>query len=652
MSESSVRRSRKELSSLVSTVETYDDLLAHSVTFLAESLECSILGALDIHGRSYRFRYDPQSKEGTFSVTSDIQLEAGSLVTKDGTLLSLPCFWDTTKQVTVNNYLKMLAREGVNIFAAVPIFIDDAVIGWLESTSRTEGREWLPAEQVLLKEATNLIGSFTQKISGVSGMKRKQTLGVSEELTKENRGVALLDEAPWVIFDILKDGTVEYVSAKVSVIMGISSEAVRSETIFESLEKILIDVYKAEAFRKLQKVIDAEETKAEFFAEIRNPTTGDTRQFQFQAEAGRPGSGRIVLVLTDVSRNRMYRDKLDEAKLRSMRLVEYGNLIIIRTDLQLRIADVLGDTSRILGIPPERLLHDKDIWNQFLEFEDFRSLARTIQNMGKSPHELSQEVRVINQKTKAVHWLLLTAVPLYSSQGDFIGWEGFGLDVTEKRQTELELIQQSRRIQALYEVSSQIDVDMDPAFVALRGLRSMMGATGSDSGFCALYDRRLQSLELVATHGCSQEYVDSLSRIMGKKNLVRRVVEDKRGFFTNNMQKLSSARYGLAEKEGIRSAIFMPLICEDPNEGTTVIGCLQLACKKARQFTQEDFDLVQAAAAQIALVIRQAEYYESEKREANSLAILYRLTHTLAKTHSPEEVVEKTFSAVQEQTNR
>ena len=650
MSEGTSRHSSKELSNLVGGMQSTDDLLAHSVTYLAKSLQVEITGALFTAVGDVTFTYDPEASEGHAGCNTDLFLEAGKLVTQDGTLLSLPCFWDSGKQVTVNNYLKALARDGVMLFSVVPIFVEDELCGWIECRSSDPNRFWQPAEQVLLKEAANVVGAVTQKISSRRALKSGEALPEPGAFVPVDRkGEVHIDDAPWIIFDILQDGTVEYVSAKVEEIMGLPIDTVRHQSIFQSLEDIFIDVYKAEAFRKLKKVFDGAARKVEFFAEVRNPVTRETRQVQFQAESGKPGTGRTVVVLTDVSQNRMYRDKLDEAKLRSMRLVEYGNLVIIRTDLQLRIVDVLGDTNGILGIPAERLLHDKDIWNRFLEFEDFRNLARTIQGMADSPHELSQEIRVINQRTNSIHWLLLTAVPLYSSAGAFIGWEGFGLDITEKRQTELELIRQSRRIEALYEVSRNVAVNMDPAFVALRSLRSLMRATNSESGFCSLYDRRTESLELVATQGCSQAYVDSLQRIMSKKNLIRRVIQDKRGFFTNNMQKLSSARYGLASREGIKSAIFMPLIYEDPDEGAVVVGCLQLACKKARQFTQEDFDLVSAAAGQIALIIRQAEYYEAEKHEADSLAVLYRLSHALAKTHGPEEVADKTFSAVQEE---
>lgn len=652
MTGKSVSRSGKELSSMIGGVQNLEDLLAHSIAFLAQRLHLRVIGAFLLNNDLIRFQYDPAANQGSFDNTSDLHIEAGRLVASDGTLLSLPCFWDSGKQVTLNNYLKLRAREGVTLFAVIPIFIDEQPVGWIECRWREEGRKWQPAEQVLLKESANLLGVFAQKITQQT--KHKNNAPQQNSLTPPSerelaKNQTVLDDAPWVIFDILEDGSVEYVSAKVEEIIGLSPRAIRSESIFDILGTILIDVYKTEAFRKLRKVFDGRDKKSEFFAEVLNPVSKKTRQFQFQAEAGRPGSGRTVLVVTDVSRNRMYRDKLDEAKLRSMRLVEYGNLIIIRTDLQLRIVDVLGDTNRILGIATDRLLHDKEIWNKFLEFEDFRSLARTIQNMGSKPHELSQEIRVINQKTNAVHWLLLNAVPLYSSQGNFIGWEGFGLDITDKRQTELELIRQSRRIEALYEVSRNVEVNMDPAFVALRGLRSLIRATGSDSGFCTLFDRRTSSLELVATQGCSQEYVDAIARILNKKNLIQRVIDDKKGFFTNNMQKLSAARYGLAAAEGIKSAIFMPLMYEDLSEGPVVVGCLQLACKKARQFTQEDFDLVQAAAGQIALIIRQAEYYEAEKREASSLAVLYRLSHSLTKTHSPQEVAEKTFAAIQDE---
>lgn len=93
----------------------------------------------------------------------------------------------------------------------------------------------------------------------------------------------------------------------------------------------------------------------------------------------------------------------------------------------------------------------------------------------------------------------------------------------------------------------------------------------------------------------------------------------------------------------------MPQISQDSRGGKQALGAMVLFRRGEGKFSQLDFDLVEAASSQIALVARQAEYYASEKRQANSLAALYRLSHELSKVLTPREVAEHAIPIIQEE---
>lgn len=336
------------------------------------------------------------------------------------------------------------------------------------------------------------------------------------------------------------------------------------------------------------------------------------------------------------------RAELSELRAQYQRIVDYGNLLIVRTNAQLELVAIQGNTLDVLGVTSEALLNDSGVWSKFLHSPDFRELGRKVRRMKNHPADLNEEIRVVNQRTSEVRWLVVRALPLVAEDGAFLGWEGFGLDVTERHRAREELLEQGRRIEALYEVARALQVNLDPAVVTLKGLRALITATGSDCGFACFYDQEQQTLELVSAEGLSPSYVEEVSKILNGPTLVRYAVENKEGLLINNIQKDTRAAVDIARKEGLRSTIVMPLMLKDE-----VQGVLVLFCRKANRYGDADFDLVSAAASQVCLAIRQAESYLAEKRQVSALAALYRLSHELAKHTSPREVAEHAFPIIQ-----
>lgn len=329
---------------------------------------------------------------------------------------------------------------------------------------------------------------------------------------------------------------------------------------------------------------------------------------------------------------------------RSHPLIRHGDLIIVKVDPHLVITEIQGDTVEILGVEGQELLGDSSIWAEFVHAEDLRRLLRIVRSRENSPVEISEELRLVNRKTLEVRCFLIKAVPLISDGGVFEGWEAFGLDITDKKQTEEELLSQSRRIEALYEVSRSLQVDVDPAQVALKGLRALISATNSNCGFACFYERDSRRIEIVAAQGLSEKYLEAAPRIVNEEKLMRTAIESGSGIILENLQRDPRANQDLARIENLKSVIIMPLSFEG-----TALGAIALFCRRPGRYSDADFDLVQAASSQIALAARQAELYAAEKRQAESLSALYRLTHELSRFSSPGELVEHAFPIIQKE---
>lgn len=324
------------------------------------------------------------------------------------------------------------------------------------------------------------------------------------------------------------------------------------------------------------------------------------------------------------------------------RIAQYGDLLIVRADAAMRVTDVIGDTVRMLGVTRDELVRDPLVWKKIAHASDLRRVLLHVRRGG--PGELREEIRITHQKSGSRHHLLVKGIPIFSQEGVVLGWEGFGVDFTDREEAEERLRAQGRRIEALYEVARSLELNLDPGVVALKGLRALIKATGSHCGFICLSDAQGASLEIAASEGLSTDYIEQLGKVISERTLARYVVEQREGMVLDDIQNDPRAKVELAEREGLRAAMFMPLLFEE-----LVLGVVVLFRRDQSQYTKDDFDLVSAACSQIALAARQAELYAAEKRQSSSFSALYRLSHELAKQVSIKEVAEQAFPAIQEE---
>lgn len=348
--------------------------------------------------------------------------------------------------------------------------------------------------------------------------------------------------------------------------------------------------------------------------------------------AGVPASGRRSHVTSE------------EARGQYSRMAQYGNLLIIITDAQFSITEVFGDAESVLGISAAEMKNNARIWERIIDPRDQVALHRRILRLRLERSELREEVRAVHQKTGEVRWVMLRAVPQFSANGGFLGWEGFGIDITERRGAQEQLASQSARVEALFEVARSLQGQTDPALVLLRGLRALLTATGSVCGYGCFYHREVDELELVAVHGLSEKYIDSMDGVLKGPSLLRETIARKKGRMLANIQEEPRAHTTVAKIENLQSTILMPLIADDE-----VYGALVIFTRERGSYSSEDFELVSAAATQIALAVRQTYMFDAERQQSQALSALYRISHELAKYRTPREIAEHAFPILQQE---
>ncbi len=357
----------------------------------------------------------------------------------------------------------------------------------------------------------------------------------------------------------------------------------------------------------------------------------------------RLASDLVIPATPQLKREQANITTLERERERYARLAEYGNLIIVRTDSALRWTEVVGSTEKILGVSAEELLTSPEAWSRVIHPADLRRLLIKVRRFRDTHFQVSDEVRVKKPGSNEIRWLLLKGVPLFSPDGShFLGWEGFGLDITEKRIAEEQLVSERRRIEALYEVARALEVSLGPDEVGERGLRALIDATGSDAGYTCFFDSASARIDVVATIGLSSEFKKLVQQHLQGEAIVRRSIKERQAILIGDVQTEPGAAKDIVIREQVHGALVAPCLSEDQ-----VIGAVVLYSRRINKFSYSDLDLASAAASQIGLAARQARAYAHEKRQASALSALYELTHETSKHLTPRDVVQSAFPIMQ-----
>ena len=340
----------------------------------------------------------------------------------------------------------------------------------------------------------------------------------------------------------------------------------------------------------------------------------------------------------------LYRRRLLEAREQYGRLLEFGNLLIVQTDQKGVVTSVVGDTEKIFGVSAGELIADIGVWERFVPAKDFRLLLSLVRNGIEQKQQLKEEIRIVNQKTREVKRLLIHGRPLFASSDEFLGWEGYAVDITEKHRVQEDAEAQRKRLAALYDISQSLSVSMDPSVLLLKGLRSMMRATNADCGLAVSFDSAQDRLEVVATEGLSSGDLIDINREIPREALFRSVIAGRKAMMVSGDTVVGAgvARTMINEMKG---AVFAPLVSDDQ-----VKGIIALYARKASRFSAQDLDVAEVASKQVATILRQAEFYQTERRTSDVLAFLYRLSHVVSQCLTPQEIAESAFPIIQEET--
>lgn len=291
-----------------------------------------------------------------------------------------------------------------------------------------------------------------------------------------------------------------------------------------------------------------------------------------------------------------------------------------------------------LGLESEQILSAQSTKLVNLVHPDDREkLNELLEEAGEKLEAFEVEFRAVNGLTGDTHWML--------AKFKFVDdqWLGFASDNTVRKNALQVVESQSRKIRALYTVSSAIRGYVDPANIASRGLAALCEASRADAGLC-FSSRDGEKLSLIAQHGFSHEAATSLVSDKESLGLANYVINNSQPLVVSDLEEDSRAGSMVFESEGFLSAVLVPICVE-----SETIGCLALFSRERSRFQGSDVMLVSAAANQIGLAERQATLFSAFRRQTKILSALYRMSHELRHNEGLDALFNKAFSILQEE---
>lgn len=527
---------------------------------------------------------------------------------------------------------------GVRAFIAQPLICEDECYGTLISYSALVENTW-----------TESLNEDLVEIRDFLSLALKQSLETRARSSSESlyRRVAEHSKSNLVHFDPL--GKVILVNPRFQELTGLLLSDVRGKIYTTLLELIVVPADLSNVLKSYREVFSGGSTQGSIEYRIRHTQSNEIHWVLDQLQLLHGEEGEIVgyeSFAFNITGKYEAEEKLRRSEARYRRLVEHSDAVIFHTDRNHAISFISRRTLDFFGVSPEDFVAgDPVYWYELVHPEDRPRIQAVVQVTNDSLAPFDEEFRVINHVTGKVRWLFARLVPVRSNEGDVEGWDGFGIDITVRKESQEALLHQSKKIRALYTVSAAIRGFLDPPNIASRGLSALCDATGADAGVCYVVDSGSNAqLQLVAHHGFTEDFHAAIARTTSLPNLARYVSHHGQSVVISDMRNDPRAGKTLAEEYRMLSAVLVPIAVEDETLGT-----LGLFSKELSSFDGGDVMLVSAAANQIGLAARQANLFTAYRRQTSQLSALYRISHELSRNLSLDEMFSQAFTIIQDE---
>lgn len=311
----------------------------------------------------------------------------------------------------------------------------------------------------------------------------------------------------------------------------------------------------------------------------------------------------VVHVLKDISDR-----KRAEEKYRTLvSNVQEG--VFISTP-QGRFLDFNDAFLRISGYSTREELMNLDVARMFANPADRERLKKLLADHGSVTdfefdiRRKDGESRTVTESSNAVR----------DSAGNVTAYQGFLLDITERKRAEHEIRRRNRELLVLNSISTTLNESMDLSDSLHRTLRQMTELFDIDASSLYLFDSSSEVLRRVASVGHRSELARQFPPTKIQPEVLNHIRTMHATFLSVSGLPLPQIFRDIQRQEGIVAAYVVILWSKDK-----VIGGLVVGARAPRDFSTADINLLIAVAGQISSAIERTLLYDQTRQAYEDL---------------------------------
>jgi two-component system NtrC family sensor kinase len=311
----------------------------------------------------------------------------------------------------------------------------------------------------------------------------------------------------------------------------------------------------------------------------------------------------VVHVLKDISER-----KRAEEKYRTLvSNVQEG--VFISTP-QGRFLDFNDAFVRISGYSTREELLNVDVAKLFVNLVDRERLKRLLFDHG-SVTDFEFDIR---RKDGEVRTVTESSTAVRDASGNVTAYQGFLLDITERKRAEQEIRRRNRELLVLNSISTTLNESMDLSDSLHRTLRQLSELFSLDASSLYLFDSGNEVLRRVASVGHRSDYARQFPPTKIQPEVLNHIRAMHATFLSATSLPLPQIFRDVQTVEGIVAAYVVILWSKDK-----VIGGLVVGCRTPRDFSTADINLLIAVAGQISSAIERTLLYDQTRQAYDDL---------------------------------
>jgi PAS domain S-box-containing protein len=275
-----------------------------------------------------------------------------------------------------------------------------------------------------------------------------------------------------------------------------------------------------------------------------------------------------------------------------------------------RFLDFNEAFQRICGYPTRESLLALEIPSLYVNPQDRDRLKKLLEDHS-SVADFEFELRTRDGEIRTV---MESSIAVREASGVVTAYQGFLLDITERKRAEHEIRRRNRELLVLNSIAKTLTESMDLSDSLHRTLRQIAELFGLDATSLYLFDENGETIRRVAAVGHRSEFARNFPPSKVPQELIHHIKAVHATFLSAQGLPLPQVFRDAQRREQIVTAYVVILWSKD-----RIMGALVIGCRAPREFTPSDVNLLIAVGSQTSNAIERSLLYEQTRQAYEDL---------------------------------